>query len=370
MTEKKRILLVSNGFYPEISPRSFRTTELAKEFVRKGHDVTVISKHRDNDYTALLNEYPLTFKMWSKPHFPAVPSFSGRIGNLITRIASRIMQLTFEYPGIEEMFKVKKVLKNEKDYDLLISFAVPYPVHWGTAWARTKKNPIASTWIADCGDPYMGGIMDTFRKPFYFGFIEKWFMRKTNFITVPISNAKNAYYKEFQDKIRIIPQGFDFGSIPIPHIEVKNAIPKFAYAGSLAPKVRDPRPLLDYLNSVPNEFRFIVYTNQKELLSGYMERMTDKLELRDYIPRTQLLKELSQMDFLVNFDNNNDIQSPSKLIDYLLAGRPVLNIKKDFNKLIINQFLAGDYSGKYFIENLDKYRIENVASQFLNLVKD
>lgn len=370
MSDIKKILLVSNGFYPEISPRSFRATELAKEFVRQGHEVTVISKHRDFDYTAFLNEYPLTFKMWSKPGFPAIPSFSGRIGNLITRIATRIMQLTFEYPGIEEMFKVKKALKNEKGYDLIISFAVPYPVHWGAAWARTKNNPIAKYWVADCGDPYMGGVMDTFRKPFYFGFVEKWFMRKADFITVPIKSAENAYYKEFHDKIRVIPQGFRIDEKFNLKADVNNEIPMFAYAGSLAPKVRDPRPLLVYLASIPAAFRFIVYTNQKELFSEFIENLKEKLELRDYIPRNQLLTELSGMDFLVNFDNNNDIQSPSKLIDYLIAGRPVLNLKKDFDTIIIDQFLNGDYSARYDIENTDKYRIENVAMLFLKLIKE
>jgi len=36
-----KILIVSNAFYPEISPRSFRTTELAKELSRQGHKDTL-----------------------------------------------------------------------------------------------------------------------------------------------------------------------------------------------------------------------------------------------------------------------------------------------------------------------------------------
>ncbi|MCK5338692.1 MAG: hypothetical protein KAJ50_07770, partial [Bacteroidales bacterium] len=91
----------------------------------------------------------------------------------------------FEYPAIEEMFKVKKILKNENGYDLLISFAVPFPVHWGTAWARTKNHEIAKVWVADCGDPYMGNTNDSFRKLFYFKYPEKWFCKKTDFITIP-----------------------------------------------------------------------------------------------------------------------------------------------------------------------------------------
>ena len=55
MDTKKRILLVSSGFYPEISPRSFRAAELAAEFVRQGHKVAVHTKNREFDYTEFLN---------------------------------------------------------------------------------------------------------------------------------------------------------------------------------------------------------------------------------------------------------------------------------------------------------------------------
>ncbi len=44
MSHKLRLLLVSNAFYPEISPRSYRATELAREFCRQGHDVVVVTK--------------------------------------------------------------------------------------------------------------------------------------------------------------------------------------------------------------------------------------------------------------------------------------------------------------------------------------
>src|SRR5690606_8098316 len=38
----KNILILSRTFYPENSPRSFRTTELAKELARQEHGVTVL----------------------------------------------------------------------------------------------------------------------------------------------------------------------------------------------------------------------------------------------------------------------------------------------------------------------------------------
>ena len=110
MSGAKKILLVSSAFYPEISPRSFRATELAREFCRQGHQVVVISKWRDHDYREFLNEHGLTLKMWSRPRFPEIPVVKRRPFNLFFRAVSRILMVLFEYPAIEEMFKVKRIL--------------------------------------------------------------------------------------------------------------------------------------------------------------------------------------------------------------------------------------------------------------------
>ena len=193
-------------------------------------------------------------------------------------------------------------------------------------------------------------------------------MYKSNFITIPIESARNAYYHEFHDKLIVIPQGFNFESIQRHRNFVKNKIPTFAYAGGFIPKRRDPRPFLDYLAKVENDFRFVIYTNKPDLLTLYKVKLRDKLQIESKIPRSELLKVLSKMDFLVNFDNNAHAQVPSKLIDYALTNRPVLNISNDFNPEIVDEFLAGNYKHKFVVTDLEKYNIINVAQQFLDLI--
>ncbi len=362
-----KILLVTNAFLPEISPRSFRATELCKEFARQGHEVTVLTKKRDYDYSKFLKDYPIKLEMWSESRLPKIPKFRRKPLSYLSRAFYRFFSVFFEYPNIEEMFRVKKNLKKKNGYHLLISFAVPYPIHWGVAWARTKINPIGDTWIADCGDPFMGNILDTFKKPFYFKYVEKWFSRETDYITIPIESAKNGYYREFHYKIRVIPQGFDFKIDGIQKSDPKNSIPTFAYAGGFLEGARDPRPLLNYLSTIDRQFKFIVYTNTREIIDEYQPVLKEKLSISGYIPREKLLERLKEMDFLINFDNNTHLNSPSKLIDYAITGRPVLNIKKDFQYIEIEEFLNADYSKQLVIPDIRKYHISNVATQFLEL---
>ena len=370
MIGKKKILLVSNGFYPEISPRSYRATELAKEFSRQGHKVAVISKKRDHDYSDFLKEYPIVFKMWGKQVLPAVYNFRQKPFSFLSRITTRLLLVLFEYPGIEEMVRVKRMLKHEAGYDLMISFAVPYPVHWGVAWARTRKNLIAVKWVADCGDPYMGDVLDSFRKMFYFGYLEKWFCRKADYISVPIKGAINGYYPEFHHKIKIIPQGFDFDLNEKEKEQPANEIPTFAYAGGFLPGARDPEPFMNFLKNLDLPFRFLVYTNKPDILNEYRQVMNEKLVISSYIPRNDLMKLMSKMDFLVNFDNNTTLNSPSKLIDYAITNRPVLNINSNFTGEDLLAFLNGDYRRRMLLPDPEQCHIKNVSQLFLDLLEN
>lgn len=365
---KKKILIVCRAFYPEISPRSFRATELAKEFARQGHEVTVIFPTHGRDYSEFQKEHNVNIKDLGKLKFKGIELKGKGLELLIRRAIRRIMNLFFEYPDIELMFKVTRALRNEKGYDLLISIAVPHPIHWGVARAWKKNQQIAKTWVADCGDPYMLARLDTFNKLFYFKYFEKDFCRKCDFITVPVETAIKGYYPEFHFKIKEIPQGFNFDELQIPEYRKASDYPTFAYAGSFIPGKRDPRPFLEYLCKLNRPFKFYVYTSHQSILMTFKEKLNSRLEIMRPVPRNELLKILATMDFLVNFDNNTDEQIPSKLIDYALTTRPVLNITKDTDLNIVNDFLNGNYEKKMKINNIEKYNIRNVAKQFIDLL--
>ena len=370
--DKKKILIVSRSFFPENSPRSFRTTELVKEFCRMGHSVTLYTFRQENLHQPIEKEFGVTIKDLGAMKFPLINlSKGGKYAVLLKRIFNRLLLMLFEYPEIELMFKVCSALKKENGYDLLISVAVPHPVHWGTAWARTKKNPIASTWVADCGDAYMGVVgHDSFSKLFYFKYLEKWFCRKADFIAIPKLGMKVNYYPEFHYKMIEIPQGFKFDDIKFDKQVPDNKIPTFAFAGVFMKNTRNPSPLLDILAKSNKDFRFVVYTRTTDLLQPYINRLKEKLDVRPYIPRLDLLKELSKMDFLVNIGFDPEQQAPSKLIDYYLTGRPILSsLDNNFDDKTVLQFLQADYSGAFQYGNIDHYRIENVCASFLKLIK-
>ena len=217
----------------------------------------------------------------------------------------------------------------------------------------------------------MGVTTDSFKKPFYFKYVEKYWCKKADYITVPFLGAKDGYYKEFHKKIKVIPQGLNFEEIEVqPLVYKPNKILTFAYAGGLIPGARDPKKFIEYLLTTGIDFKFILYTKSVAMVTPLLAKAKNKIEIKDYIPREKLIMALSKMDFIVNFNNGVSTQLPSKLIDYYLAKRPVLSIDSfKFDKGIVAQFLHRDYKNKFIYNNPEQYKIENVAQEFLNLTE-
>lgn len=368
---KKRILIVSRSFYPKKSPRSYRTTELVKEFSKQGHEVVLYTIKDEKVHNDFSKKYKVTIKDIGKLEYKR---FNVRKGNSLLRALkrglNRLLLLLFEYPDIELMFKVNKKLKTEKNYDLLISIAVPFPIHWGVAKCIRNNKKLTKTWVADCGDPYFLNRNDSFNKLFYFKYIERWFSKKADYISIPFEGLKNHFLTEFNEKYVVIPQGFNFEELNFKKDFVKNEVITFSYTGSFIKKHRDPHLFFEYLTTVKYPFKFILYNQQPEFTTPLKHKLGNRIEVRNYVPREELLIHLSQMDFLVNFEYDPQKQIPSKLIDYSIVGRPILSINnKNFKREMIDNFMHRNYEGALTLGNINNYNIKNVTKKFLELTK-
>lgn len=360
------IVLATYHFYPTQTPRAFRAGELACELSSQGHDVLVICGVVTEEVITFANQHGFKvtglFKKSLKP-------FS-KFGKL-NRYINRVTQLFFEYPYIRIVPRIKKEVTKVSNADLLISIAVPYPVHWGISLISNKEKRHWKYWAADCGDPFMGDESDSFRHPFYFKYIEQYFMRKADKIVVPTNEAYKGYFREFHNKITVIPQGFNFAEAKknISEIGQKTDTLKFAYAGGFIPGYREPYEFLDYLCEVDLDFIFYIYTDNKINVNKYKDLLGDKLLILDRVSRNELLKKLSSVDFVVNFANKGRAQTPSKLIDYYLLDKPILQVEfKTMNKRIADEFMRKNYVNKLQLENPAQYDISNVAKRFTSLI--
>ena len=362
-----KIVIISRNTWPYQGPRAFRTAELSEELAKNGHDVTVYVVASDSDYSSYtentgIKVFPIHMKV------PMNREGKERRYNHWDRIVYHFLKKIADYPLYEFKHRIRDVLLKESGIDLLITIAAPHEIHFGAAAAKKlAPKKFARCWIADCGDPFM---FNPYQKPmFYFAHEEKKWCKLVDFITIPVDEGINGYYPEFHNKIHTIPQGFNFGKTPIDTY-YPNPIPTFAYAGQFYPGLRDPSLFLDYLSTLKDDFRCIFFI-RGDVPQIYHERLGERLVVHSNWSRRDIIFALSKMDFLINIPNQGStVQVPSKLIDYAISKRPVLNIETKFcQQQVFLQFMRGDYTNKVILPRLENYDIKRVTNQFLDLAQ-
>jgi len=361
-----KILMISRVTFPRQSPRAFRTAELSEQLAKMGHNVTLYTVQGKYDYTSYMQKTGIVMKP-IRMKYATLASYGSRKSNVIDFILAKLFRKWIYYPDIEFMFRMKKILKEEHNVDLLITIAQPHSIHWGVGFAKAKLGErFPKIWIADCGDPFCGCPISKWPK--YMRYFEKKWCNQVNYITVPTEASKNGYFPEFRDKIHVIPQGFDFSKTPINKYK-KNAVPTFVFAGSIHPG-RSPQKFMDYLLTLNIDYKFLLYM-RSPFDKKYESLSSGKIKYIIGYGRQEIIKACSQADFLINVRNPSTVQTPSKLIDYGISKRPILDISDDFkeqDKFI--QFVNYDYSKQLIMYDLDAYKIENVASSFISLTKN
>ena len=375
-----KIHILTGVFFPELHPRAFRAHELAKEFSKQGHNVTVsiLTTVKGFDYENLAKDESIQINLLNlytaEPNSNKRQVFSSKNSVLIWLY--RIYRLCIGYFIAGNLLtnsrKISRKLKIESDCDLMISLSTPFMNLYGTALYRKKHNNQHTVFVADSGDPFY--YSQQAKHAFYFRWLEKWVYKYFDFLAIPTENAIPAYGKLLKsNKIKIIPQGFDFNAVQLVD-KVNNERVTFAFAGVFYQDIRNPEFLLKYLSELDSDFMFKVYLRYNDpqitvILDKYQKMLGNKLEINYGVSREKLIYELSSCDFLINIGNTTSTQLPSKLIDYGITKRPFYScIKSTFDKEMFEQFLKRDYSSFKPLD-ISKYSINVVTSQFLSLIK-
>lgn len=360
------ILVISNHTYPLQSPRAFRTAELSEQLVKMGHNVVLYTVQGKYDYCHYQAETGITMRDIN-PKFATSASDGTMRYNLLDKFMFHYFHRLLLWPQCEFHFCVERIIKDNPDMDMLITIAYPHSIHSGAARAKRRHRDIfPKTWICDCGDPFM--LNPFIKAPQYMRKYEEMWCSECDYIAVPTEESYKGYYEQYWEKIRVIPQGFNFAKTPIADYH-KNDVPTFIFMGSIYPGVRDPHSFMDYLLSFEKPYKFKMMM-RSPLEEKYVKESNEQIEYIVGKCRNEVVFECSKADFLINIVNPNSVQTPSKLIDYGIAGRPVLDIPNNFtDPTMFLQFYKGNYSGQHKITFLDRFKIENVAQQFVDLSK-
>lgn len=221
--------------------------------------------------------------------------------------------------------------------DAIYSTSPSLAAHFAALWLKAR---FGLPWIADFRDPVRDNPFRTRRWVYpYDAIIEGLFFRHAERVfanTDTVANAWRERYPQWVEKISVLWSSFD----PLEKIEQGRASSRsyrvLAHIGSLYDG-RDPAQLLasvERLNILPADACIkLVGPITPEIFAAHgatFERLCQRGVLKygnGSVPREEALREAADADYLLLLDineKNTSFQVPSKLVDYIRSGKPIL----------------------------------------------
>jgi len=349
--KNKKILIVTHQFLPHVSPRTTRWSLLIDYLVDKGNDITVLSGTRPQESVKNYKVLYFGSKSMSSVINTARQNSNNSTSSNLKKLMFRILKLiyrflfkTFAWPDYA-MFWIFTIYKNKKkihdDYDIIISISLPFTSHV-CAYLLNKR--LNAEWYMDIGDPFSLKKFSSENNKFLFSFINRFIEKKYYKIASKIifthKEASELHMENFNIPSSKIVNGYPIGRID------KNLLSKsinynysqkplkIGYFGIFTDKVRDPENYLKFVhNFYSYKFEHFWYTNQES--KKFLNKINNNQihNIYDLVSRDKAIKiMLEDMHILLSIGNFNKYQLPSKVIEYISLGKPVLHfaeIKED-----------------------------------------
>jgi len=221
----------------------------------------------------------------------------------------------------------------------LITFAQPWSDHLvGLRVSRATGLP----WVAHFSDPWVDSPYATGRQRSIWRRMEEDVIRQASavvFVTAETADLVMAKYPDdWRQKVSVVPHGFE-PRLAGKTVQSVSRLPpmRLVYTGRFYDGLRTPMPLL----------RALAELNTREPLAGVLEVLfvgprVDRFEreaaglgitgfvrFRDRVPYAEAAEVAAEADVLLVIDAPSDGPSvflPSKLIDYLAFGKPILGV--------------------------------------------
>ena len=362
MNDKRKILVVTHQYIPHVSPRTTRWKLIIDDLINRGHEVTVVTGTKQLDeekniiYVGNKSSSSVVTQMREKSNNLSESNFIKRFFYKFLKKIYRIIVKTFAWPDYS-MFWLLSIYRNRKkiniDYDLIVSVSLPFSSHIA-AYILNKKNK--KKWIMDIGDPYTLKKDAPENNKILYGYLNKYYENKFYSLASKIifthEDAMSAHIDYFD-----IDKEKTFIGNPISNFDEElfsrsleynyNSFPiKFGYFGVFTKGVRSPKNFMTYFKDT-QDIQFHWYVNDDSKKEIIIHNNDLDSIFHSLVSRDEALKLMSDsFHCLVSIGNLNSTQLPSKVIEYISTGKPVIhfceiendpvkNISKDFNNLFI-----------------------------------
>lgn len=335
----RRLLAISWDMPPLSGPRAVQVGRTLKHLVPLGWESWVVCFGPRSD------RYNQDLELASRLRAPAgvtlvpVPSLEEQLlCRALWRLVPPLKQLPDEkWVWIGAAARAARQLVSETPFDVLVSFAQPWSDHLiGLRVRRATGLP----WVAHFSDPWTDS-------PYLHGHRWQrrlWARMEADVVSgadaIVFVNAQTAdrvmrkYPTEWRRKAHVVPHGFDRDEAPPPPPAARDERLTIVHTGRFYDGVRTPEPLLRALSALKR--RRPLRSHLRVVFVGTPipshRRLASSLGLDDVVEFTGRLSfaesarwtAAADVPLVIDAPAEENLFLPSKLIDYLPAGKPIL----------------------------------------------
>lgn len=377
------ILVFCGSYYPYMNPPATCLDKYLQE-LKKSHHIDIVcpcthipvQKPKDIGIDIHFISTPRnTIKAICRSHIEKGHRlwFYKPIYNLMLALGRLISYIS--YPSreswmIRKYLRVAENLQKLESVDAVISVSFPICTHFAAYYLKVKNPELK--WITYSTDPFAMNENASFKYSF---FKEK--RKKKNFMWEE-KYLKAADYNIFTEelfeasilKFSLDPRrsfAFPFTIKPPEKILADDVLhtikPKVVYAGNLYYKIRNPQKMLEVLSLIKEVETFLFQTGDCDrILSAYNN--CDNIHINGLLTKDKYLHVVNdEADIHINIGNNVPLQAPSKMVQLISTGKPILNFYSVWNSQceMIEKYPLGMNIGPdfYDIEAVRSFCLQN-----------
>ena len=342
----KNIVIITLGYYPDMSPVSAlmdKYIQILKESYHF-HIIALPTRYKFEPFSDPNIDVYYMYDRWRplllkyQDMYKKSPTYYNKAMFYALKMRGFLMGLKESYSGLKYMKKagydIIQEISRKVNIDAIISISGAFLYLHEAALKYKELNPNVK-WITFVTDPISFSSLEYKRlrfnekKRFHSLYKkEKHIYDSADYNIFTENLYTDAIEKFYQPSQRTIQFKFVLEKL-LPECkslsENKNEDVKLIYAGALYRVIRNPEYMLSVISKI-SSIHLDMYVRSFECMDILKKYESDKIVIHDSVDvNTYKEKICSEYDILVNIGNNCENQLPSKTLELLSSGRPIIN---------------------------------------------
>ncbi|MFB3170011.1 glycosyltransferase family 4 protein [Neobacillus sp. 179-C4.2 HS] len=340
----KRVLIISQHFYPEIGSHANRIKHLYMQLKKENYDVKIFTSEPSYPNKKIYEDE----EFWDEESLNCEKDNIVRIGINNRKYSNSILNRLFYYLEVALKF-LFLIIKDKQRYDYIFVTSPPIFTGFVGLFAKYRYN---SKFILDIRDLWPESLkgVGVFNYPLIlnlFGALEKILYKKSDKIVINSLGFEEYIQKKAKiskSKILFIPNGAVKEEIASINRQ-ENKTPKIIYAGNLglAQNTELINKLVPLLEQQGINLTIIGYgVNKNELFKSIKQYRN--VTIIKPLTRKECFKIITEHDLgLVTLKDKEVFKTvlPGKIIDYMTCGVPIVGVIDGYAKEIVEKERVG-----------------------------